>query len=83
MQAAVYPWREGNQYRLMIDGECFFPRLLEAIEQARESIEIELYLIDSGLSTRQWIDALLAARERGVRVYCLLDGVGTDGFKTA
>mgnify|MGYP000471688775 CR=1 FL=1 len=83
MQAAVDPWREGNQYRLMIDGECFFPRLLEAIEQARESIEIELYLIDSGLSTRQWIDALLAARERGVRVYCLLDGVGTDGFKTA
>ena len=83
MQAPVYPWREGNRFTLRVDGESFFPHMLSCFEQAQKSIDIELYLVESGRSTRQWIDAMLAARERGVQVRCLLDGVGTDGLQAS
>ena len=53
MQAPVYPWREGNRFTLRVDGESFFPHMLSCFEQAQKSIDIELYLVESGRSTRQ------------------------------
>lgn len=80
MTARVYQWRTGNRFELLIDGDNFFPRILAALDQAIERIDIELYLVDSGRSTRQWLDVLQRVRQRGVRVRCLLDAIGTDGL---
>ena len=80
MTARVYQWRTGNRFELLIDGDKFFPRILSALDQAVERIDIELYLVDSGRSTRQWLEALQHARRRGVQVRCLLDAIGTDGL---
>ena len=33
MAAPNYPWRENNSFELMMDGDCFFPRLLDAMER--------------------------------------------------
>ena len=81
MAAAEYPWRAGNTFELMIDGDCFFPRLLQAMEQAQQSIDIELYLVESGDSTDQVVAILSAAVARGVRVRCLFDGLGSRGLQ--
>ncbi|TWI58519.1 phosphatidylserine/phosphatidylglycerophosphate/cardiolipin synthase-like enzyme [Pseudomonas duriflava] len=77
MPRAVYPWREHNQYTLLVDGNRFFPAMLECIEQARHAIAIELYLVEKGACATTLMEALIQAAQRGVAVHCLLDGFGT------
>ena len=48
MAGAVFPWRSANQFELLIDGPQFFPRMLAAIAQARDHIDLELYLVEAG-----------------------------------
>lgn len=73
----VFPWREGNSFELLVDGEQFFPRLLDSIAQARHWIVLEFYLVESGACAEQLIKALVAARARGVQVRCLFDAFGS------
>lgn len=54
----------------------YFPELIAAISRAQTTIYIESYLIHDDPSTRQVLQALIAARSRGVGVYLLLDGFG-------
>ncbi|SHM23522.1 phospholipase D-like domain-containing protein [Halomonas cupida] len=76
-------WREGNHITLLPESRCFLPALFEAVEQAQESILIELYLMESGQLANRVIEALLAAAQRGVSVYLLLDGFGSMGLAQA
>ena len=48
MAGLIFPWRAGNQFQLLVDGPAFFTDWLARIEQAREQIDIELYLVSSG-----------------------------------
>ncbi|WP_236995537.1 phospholipase D-like domain-containing protein [Halomonas huangheensis] len=70
-------WRDGNRVVLLPESRCFLPALFEALEEARESILIELYLMESGQLADRLVDALLVAVQRGVSVYLLLDGFGS------
>ena len=78
-----WPWREGNSSQLLIDGERFFPAMLDAIEGARELILLEFYFVASGTLMAQFIPALVAARARGVTVLLLVDGFGSRGLLSA
>lgn len=80
MAGLIFPWRAGNQFELLIDGPAFFEDWLARVEQAREQIDIELYLVRSGESTDRVEAALLAAVGRGVKVRCLFDGFGSRHF---
>jgi len=80
MAGAVYPWRGGNRFELLVDGACFFPRMLEAIATAEARIELELYLVADGSCAAALVQALAAAAQRGVRVRCLFDGFGCLGL---
>ncbi|MDR6163596.1 phosphatidylserine/phosphatidylglycerophosphate/cardiolipin synthase family protein [Pseudomonas fluorescens] len=80
MRGAVFPWRDGNRFELLIDGPQFFPRMLEHIALAKEQIELELYLVEAGACAEAIVQALVAAAERGVRVRCLFDGYGSLAF---
>lgn len=73
---SVLPWRDGNRFRLLVDGPTFFPALLEAIDQARHAIDLELYLVEDGACAERLVSALVAAADHGVRVRCLFDGFG-------
>jgi cardiolipin synthase len=75
-----FPWRDGNRFELLVDGERFFPAMLQAIEQAEHYILLELYLFESGRVATRFIDALVAASGRGVAVYLLLDDFGARGL---
>ena len=77
MAGPVYPWRADNRFELLIDGAAFMPRILQCMAAARESIELELYLVSSGASSAEVIRVLIAVARRGVRVRCLLDGFGS------
>ncbi|MAL36965.1 MAG: cardiolipin synthase B [Pseudomonas sp.] len=72
----VFPWREGNRFRLLLDGPQFFPQILQRIDTAQQRVDIELYLVEDGLCTDRLVDTLIAAAGRGVRVRCLFDGFG-------
>ncbi|GGJ92838.1 phospholipase D-like domain-containing protein [Pseudomonas matsuisoli] len=76
-RGTVFPWRRGNRFELLIDGEQFFPRMLDAITRATRQIEVELYLIEDGKCSDRLVDALAAAASRGVAVRCLFDGFGS------
>lgn len=78
-----FPWREGNRFELLIDGERFFPAMLRAIERAEHHVLLEIYLFESGQVATNFIDALLAAAARGVAVYLLLDDFGAYKLTTS
>lgn len=80
MPGPVFPWREGNQFELLIDGPAFFPPMLEAIAGAQAQIDLELYLVEAGACAEAVVEALEAAARRGVRVRCLFDGYGAQAF---
>ena len=71
-----FPWREGNRYQLLVDGEHFFPPMLEAIERAKSHVLLEFYLFESGIIANRFIAAMVDACARGVLVYLLLDDFG-------
>jgi len=50
--------------------------MLDAIDSARQYILLEMYLLASGAVAERFINALLQAAERGVRIYLLLDDYG-------
>lgn len=80
---SVFPWRNNNHVELYINGESFFPEMLEVIAKAKHYILLEMYLVESGIVTERFIHAFVAAANRGVKVYLLLDGFGSGGLNTA
>lgn len=71
------PWRDSCEITPFIDGETFFPALLEACEQAKFSIHIALYWFETGKVADLFIETLIQACGKGVKVTCLLDELGS------
>lgn len=70
------PGRTTGTAEPLIDGAVFFPRLVQAVQDARESIRLRLYIFDVDEVAVRFAD-LLKARSADVRVEVLLDQVGT------
>ncbi len=75
-----FPWRDDNQFVLLVDGPTYFPRMLAAIDQAQECIDLEMYLCSSGELFNQFKQALLNAAQRGVQIRILLDDYGAHAL---
>jgi len=71
------PWVDGNSVKLLVNGEEFYPRVFEAIGQAREEILLETFIIFDDKVGQQLQQALIDAAQRGVRVEVAVDGYGT------
>jgi cardiolipin synthase A/B len=78
-----WPWRPGNSFLLLDGGAEFFPRMLAAIDGARESVLLEMYLVRSGVIVTRFIAALAEAVRRGARVCVMFDGFGALGLARA
>jgi len=76
----IFPWREGQRFRLLSDGSQFFPAMLQAIDAAKSHVLLEMYIMESGQVANQFIDALLRAVKRGIMVQVLLDDYGSLGL---
>ena len=67
----------GHTITLLRNGEEYFPRLIAAIDGARDSIYLETYIYAADDTGRMFSDALQRAASRGVAVKLLLDGFGS------
>jgi cardiolipin synthase len=54
--------------------------MLACIDAARESVCLEMYTFSDGSLGQQFRDALIAARQRGVKIGVLLDALGSMGL---
>jgi cardiolipin synthase len=70
-------WREGNQVQLLINGEEYYPRVFQAISEAREEVLLETFIIFEDKVGQQLQQVLIDAARRGVRIEVLVDGYGT------
>jgi cardiolipin synthase len=70
------PLRPGNRIAALRNGEQAYPAMLEAIDGAAVSVDLSTYIFENNATGHRFVDALIAARERGVRVCVLLDGMG-------
>ncbi|MBT8137145.1 MAG: PLDc N-terminal domain-containing protein [Gammaproteobacteria bacterium] len=66
----------GNAVTSLYNGDEVYAHMLEAIATARESVRLSTYIFETKETGRRFVDALAAARERGVEVRVLIDGVG-------
>jgi len=67
----------GNDIKLLINGEEFFPSLIEAIENARESIYLDFYRINDD-RTGQFIGEILQKKaSHGIEVCIIYDAIGS------
>jgi len=78
-----YPWRDGNRFRVLVDGGRFYAAMLERIAWARSYVLLEMYLVESGRVAERFVEAFCAAARRGVRVCLLLDDYGARGLARA
>ncbi len=63
--------------RLLKNGDEAFPAMFGAIDAARESIALEMYIIADDTTGREFRQRLAAAARRGVRVMVLVDAWGS------
>lgn len=70
------PLEAGNRIRVLHNGDQAFPAMLSAIEQARECVYLATYIFETNRSGEAFIRALARARQRGVDVRVLIDGIG-------
>jgi cardiolipin synthase len=73
--------RDGHQIKLLQGGADFFPELIRALDAARSHIQLETYIFDFHGDGALVAAALDRAGRRGVRVWVVVDGVGTPKLK--
>ena len=69
--------RDGHQIRLIEGGQDYFGALVSALNQARSHVLLETYIFDLHGEAVRVAEALERAALRGVRVWLVVDGVGT------
>ena len=70
----------GMQETIFSEGSRYFEALLQDIDQASLSIDLETYIFELDSVGRQVADHLAEASRRGVAVRLLVDGVGSSSW---
>ena len=68
---------DGHQLRLIEGGDAYFGLLIAAVDEARSQVHLETYIFDFHGAAGAVAEALERAARRGVRVWLVVDGVGT------
>ncbi|HEY9033024.1 MAG TPA: phospholipase D-like domain-containing protein [Pseudomonadales bacterium] len=69
--------RDWLSEQLFTDGDAYFNSLLADIARAQQRIDMTFYIFELDHIGQRFADALIAARERGVSVRLLIDGIGS------
>jgi cardiolipin synthase len=73
-------YKGGHYVELLQSGENFFAACEKAIDEARQYIHFQTYIVDDDETGRRISNAFIRAAGRGVRVYFLLDAYGSSSF---
>ncbi|AHE97539.1 phospholipase D-like domain-containing protein [Thioalkalivibrio paradoxus] len=66
----------GNRVTPLLDGDQAYRAMLDAIDGAQRRVNLATYIFDADPVGLQFADRLKAARDRGVDVRVLIDGIG-------
>ncbi|HVF54515.1 MAG TPA: phospholipase D-like domain-containing protein [Pyrinomonadaceae bacterium] len=66
-----------SRIEVLTNGEVYYEAELEAIARARESINIEAYILQKGEVARRFVKALTERARAGVEVNVVLDAIGS------
>jgi cardiolipin synthase len=69
--------RDGHQIRLIEGGDAYFQAVIAAVDGARSQVQLESYIFDFHGVAAAVAEALERSALRGVRVWLVVDGVGT------
>jgi cardiolipin synthase A/B len=70
------PVFQGGDVTILENGDAFYPAMLEAIRNAKDSVNFEVYIFEPDEIGRQFMDAFKDRARAGVEVRLLLDGFG-------
>jgi cardiolipin synthase len=71
-------WKDGNRFRLLENGEEFFPAVFKAIESAQREVVLETFIVFEDKVGLALHAVLLAAAQRGVQIDMMVDGYGSS-----
>ncbi len=69
-----------DKEKLYTTGDEYFAGLLDAINQAKVTIDLETYIFEKGILADRMVAHLIAAAARGLRVRVIVDGWGSRRF---
>jgi cardiolipin synthase len=70
------PIEQGGTVEILNNGDAFLPSLVQAIDNARTSINFLVFMWEDGAFSDRVLDALIRRQRQGVAVRVLLDGLG-------
>jgi cardiolipin synthase len=71
---------EGNEVKLLVNGGAAYSSMLEAIEEAEDTINLETYIFASDATGRRFAAAISERAREGLEVNLLLDSLGSAGL---
>ena len=75
-----HDYRGGHSIELLQSGESYFAACENVINEAKHYIHFQTYIVDDDETGRRFVNSLIRAAKRGVRVYFLLDAFGGSSF---
>ena len=73
-------WISGNRFKLLENGEDFFPRVFECIAAAKREVVLETFILFEDKVGQSLHGALLKAAANGAQVDVTVDGYGSPGL---
>jgi cardiolipin synthase A/B len=71
------PLTKGNKVSLLIDGPATYAAMFEAIQRAKNHINLETFLLEDDEIGRKFTDLLLRKQAEGIQVNLIYDSVGS------
>ncbi len=73
----AHRWISGNKFNLLENGEQFYPRVFQAIEEAQREVLIETFILYEDKVGKALHEVLRKAAERGVQIDVTIDAFGS------
>ncbi len=80
-QATGQPFTDGNDVRILQNGNEIFPAMLDAIHAAQRRVDFATYVYWTGDIAHRFADALSERARQGARVQVLLDAFGAKTMR--
>jgi cardiolipin synthase len=71
------PLTKGNKVTLLADGQATYAAMFKALQNAKDHINLESYIIEDDETGRKFADLLLKKQAEGVQVHVIYDSVGS------
>lgn len=75
------PFTQGNDFKILIDGQQTFNTLFRKIDEAKEYILLEFYIIKNDRVGEAFQKLLVKKAREGVKIYLIFDELGSHKLK--